>query len=111
MKGKNKLEDLVVEYLKELDSKARPTKASGGGIRNSEKGDIYNELGLIIECKQRNKENIVIERKVWNKLLNEIPIGQRRIPIIVYQNKYKENFVILSLEDFINLLNGGIDGQ
>ena len=97
---KNKLERWVTEQLLPIDDKARPTRGSGCG---NEIGDVSNRL-FFIECKQKlTKENIIMERKVWYKHLNSIPIVCSKIPIYVTENKYNEKFVVMKAEDFFTL--------
>ena len=98
------LEDLVVAYFQEIDPKCRKTKASGA---KSEKSDIKIK-GFKIECKKRNEENCIINRKVWLKLNKELNIYKFDIPILILQNKFKEIFAVLDIKDLIKILKGGI---
>jgi len=93
------LEDLIVDYLKEIDTKARRTKASGSSTKIA---DVLNKY-FYIEAKKINKENLPIKRRVWYKLCNKIPINSLKIPLYILQNIFEETFVVLQLEDFINL--------
>ena len=97
--GRN-LEKWVVSLLQEINPKARLIKGSGS---ETEKGDIYYP-GFKIECKQREKENLVIEKKVWQKLINSLNIYNGDIPLLIMRNKHKDCFAILNIKDFINLL-------
>lgn len=98
----NKLERWVTEKLKPIDKKARPTRGSGCG---NEIGDNSNDY-LYVECKEKHtKSNIIMERSVWYKHLNSLPIVTKKIPIYVTENKEREKFVILSAEDFFDLTN------
>jgi hypothetical protein len=98
-KGK-KLEDFISAYLKDIDLTARPTKASGA---STELGDILNSK-FFCECKYRETDNVTINRKVWKKLLYEIPVGSLKIPLYILQNKHKETFMVLDIKDFIRLI-------
>jgi len=95
------LEEYVASKLRDCgDKKAKPTKNSGasGSI-----GDIQSEH-FWVECKQSLKrENIILERKVWEKHISNLPINTMKIPIAVIENKYKEKFVILEANDFFFL--------
>ena len=95
------LEQLVVAHLLEIDPTVRATRASGA---RGEKADIKNSLHQKIECKVRNTDNAIIERKWWLKLNRELNIYNLDTPVLVLQNKHKEVFVCLSLMDWISLL-------
>jgi hypothetical protein len=103
----DQLEGIVASKLKDAlnDPSIRKTRASGGGQRNTEQGDIYNNSDLIIECKNKEdkSKNIIFDMKVWNKLLNELSLGSMKKAI--YIKKYKgEIFCMLTLEDLIRLI-------
>lgn len=95
-----KLESFVASYLKEIDSKSRPSKASGA---STELGDIINKY-FICECKKRDTDNITIKHSVWHKLCGEIPVGSLRTPIYITQNKHNDTLVSLDLKDFIRFV-------
>lgn len=98
---KNKLEIYVSEKLKKLDKWARPTRGSGA---SNEVEDAYNKF-FIIECKEKHtKENIILERKIWKKLINNVPIGSNRVPFYVMENKNLEKFAIIDLDIFFEIL-------
>lgn len=95
------LENLILSYLKEIDSKARLTKGSGC---STQKGDILNNLGLKIEAKLRNTENAIIQRKWWKKLCGECISYNNDVPILILQNKHKEVYCVLDIKDLMELL-------
>ena len=97
---RNELEQYIAEKLKRFDRYARPTKASGA---STEIGDIYNKF-FFIECKQRNTKNVTISKDVWDKLLANIPthLAHRKMPLYALQNKYKDRFIVMSVDDFFN---------
>jgi hypothetical protein len=105
--SKNKLEEYIASRFKELYKYARPTKGSGSG---GEAGDI-NQPYFIIECKLRNTVNATINRNVWKKLIKEIPIGSKRLPLLILENKFEERFVVIDFEDFFNIFKENINGQ
>lgn len=110
MKSKGqKLEIFVAERFKEIlkDSSIRPTKASSGGVRNTESGDVLNSK-FEIECKNWNEKNIFFSLEVWNKLCNSLPLGSTKIPLYIIEHQEKERFVLLTLEDFLRILENGI---
>jgi len=98
-KGK-KLEKFVATLLEDIDSKCRPTKASGA---SNEISDILSKY-FFIECKKRNTANITVNSKTWQKLCSDIPMGSQKIPLYILQNKENETFVVLGINDFINIL-------
>ena len=97
----NSLERWVTEQLLPVDKKARPTRGSGCG---NEIGDNSNKY-LYIECKQKlTKSNVIMERSVWFKHLNGLPIATKKIPIYVTENKEREKYVVMSAHDFFNII-------
>lgn len=108
---KNKLELYLAEKLEKIDKYARPTRGSGASF---EVEDTYNKY-FIIEAKEKHtKENIILEREIWRKLVSNVPIGSRRIPFYVTENKHKEKYAILDLDTLFELLYklhelGGLD--
>jgi len=97
---KNKLELWVTSMLQKIDKKARPSKASGASTENY---DIQTEIPLAIECKiQGTKKNPIINLITWDKLLEEIPLRSKRVPILFIQNKHGDRFAILDAKDFFN---------
>ena len=95
-----KLEFYVADKLSEVlhDSRIRPTRASGA---STELGDILCSEYLI-ECKKRTTLSITIKEDIWNKLCNEIPIGSKRIPLYILENKNGKRWAVLDFEDWIN---------
>jgi len=100
-----KLELYVADRLKEIlkDNSIRPTKASGGGERNTEIGDINNPK-FYIECKNWDKKSISFSLKVWNKLCASVPLGSLKIPMYIIEHNSGERFVLMGLEDFFRIL-------
>ena len=80
--------------------KIRSTKASGA---STEKGDVLNSVNLHIECKLRNTSSITIKNDVWQKLNQEIPLHSDKLPILALENKEGKRWVVLGLDDFINI--------
>lgn len=97
----NKLEEIVVGYVKKFDSKARRTKNSGG---STELEDVLSTL-FMVQCKVDNSHNnIIIKIADWNKLFKNLPIDSRRIPIFINQQKDGIITVTLKIEDYFNNL-------
>jgi hypothetical protein len=96
----NELENLVVSYLLPIDKKARRTKASGG---STEIGDVMSQY-FFTECKKWDKENVIIDQKIWQHLLNQLPINSDKTPILVQSSNNRKIFVSLEIKDFFSLL-------
>ena len=97
----NDLEEFVADGLvsKGLDSRAVRQIGSGSGKR---KGDINNDLGWLLECKN------VVDFK-WAETLRQVrreAMGYLKEAIIrhVPRTPMKDSLVILALEDFLDLL-------
>ena len=99
---KNKLELWIAEKLKEIDNRARPTKASGA---STEILDIMNKY-FFIEAKQKlTKLNITIDyKKEYLKSLEKMPINTQKSLLIITENKLRDKFVTLKAEDFFELM-------
>ena len=97
------LEFWVANKLKEyeLDPNARPTKASGA---STEIGDVLNNL-FYVECKFRSTKNITINRKVWYKLLAQVPEEIDKLPIYVLENFDGDRFVVMDGNDFFAMIS------
>lgn len=95
-----KLEEYVVERLKEIDKYCRTTKGSGN---STEKNDIKTSCGLACECKQRNTKSITVNDMVWEKLKENIPLHSSSIPVLILENKNKKRWAVLDFDDFINI--------
>lgn len=105
-KGK-KLEKFVATLLEDIDSKCRPTKASGA---STEISDVLSKY-FYIECKKRDTADITVKSKVWRKLCSEIPIGSQKVPLYILQNKENETFVVLDIKDFVRMITQIYKGE
>jgi len=101
-KGK-KLELMVADLLSQTlkDPTIRPTKASSGGQRNTEIGDILSK-DFFIECK--NHKGKFFNKKVWIKLIDSIPLNSTKIPLYVIEHEVEGKLVCLTFADFCRLL-------
>ncbi len=100
-KSWQKLEDYIASRLKEIDSYCRASKASGGNC--GESGDIYfsKDIGLHIECKERNMKSVYNEE--WlAKCQSEIPLHSKKLALVITSNNEGKRRVHLDLDDFIN---------
>jgi hypothetical protein len=66
-------------------------------------GDVITDL-FTIECKHWNTDSYSIKYDVWNKLKEEAD-KDRKLPLLVCQNKSEKILVTLSLNDFLEVLN------
>lgn len=96
----NKLEKFIADYLKEIDSTAKPTKNSGASTQIA---DVLNRY-FYIEAKKRNTDNITIKHRVWEKLCSEIPLQSLKIPLYISQNKHNDTLVTMDIKDFIRIV-------
>lgn len=101
-KSWQKLEDYIASRLKEIDSRCRPSKASGGNC--SESGDIFfsKNVGLHLEAKDRDLKSVYNEE--WlTKCESEIPLHGNKIAVLVTRNNEGKMRVHLDADDFLNL--------
>jgi len=101
-KGKQ-LELRSAEQLQEIfqeNPPIIPTKASSGGSHNTEIGDLKS---VILFGEIKNDGNW-FKLKVWQKLLNSIPFGSKKIPIYIQNHKIEGVMVCLTFADFCRLL-------
>jgi hypothetical protein len=98
-KGK-KLEELVLAYFKSIDPKSRLSRASGA---TNDIGDVVTDK-FFIECKNWNKENVILKMSTWKHLLNQMPINTTKIALFIFQNNQNKQFVVLELEDFYRII-------
>lgn len=95
-KAWQKFENLICEYLKELDIYVRPTKGSGN---KGEKHDIKTSCGLACELKLRNTKSVYNED--WmQKIIDEVPLHSDDIPVLITKNKDGKIRVHLDFKDF-----------
>ena len=104
---KNPLEMFIEAKFKELDPKTHRTSGSGCG---NQKGDIANKF-CAVECKiKRSNKNITMNYDdEWVKTNNQMATGTNKFPIVAIQNKYGENFIVLSADDFFKLMKDAND--
>jgi len=103
-----KFEQYIAAILQEIldDNSIRPTKASSGGARNTEIGDILCKE-FFIEAK--NHEAASISLRVWDKLINSIPMNSVKIPLYIIQRPTGEQLITLKFADFLVFLKGSQD--
>ena len=100
---KNSLERYLVAKFKEIDPSSH--RVVGSGCTDYQKGDISNKYCAVESKIHRTHENIIVNYKnEYQKTLNQMPLNSKKFAIVCTQNKYGENFVTLSCEDFFNLM-------
>jgi len=98
------LESWVLSKIKEFDSTARLSRASGA---SNDLGDVSSQ-NLYVECKKRNTTSISIKESVWNHLLTQLPINTKKISIMVLENKNNKRFVVLDADEFFRIYQKGL---
>jgi hypothetical protein len=102
-KGK-KLELIIAERLQEIFKENPPirvTRASSGGSHNTELADI-NSQNVYVECK--NQKGKFFSKKVWQKLLNQIPLNSTKVPLYIINDEVEGKLVMLTFNDLCRLL-------
>jgi len=96
-----KLEQYIANKLIGFGDKfARPTRGSGN---STEIGDIYSK-DFFVECKSKDKKNIVMDRLIIQHLKDQIPINSDRVPFWVYENKFEEKYIIIDADNFFRII-------
>ena len=103
------LEEYIAFKFQELGYK-NARRSNGSGNKGS-LGDISGQDLAIVECKNRNTEDITIKKEVWDKLVSEIPLHSKRLPMYVLRNKAKQTFCLLQVDDMFNILKGYLQSQ
>ena len=99
------LESYIVHKMLEIGIQASRTKGSGNQGQIS---DINNPY-FCIECKNKSTENITIVEKVWQKLLSEIPLHSKRLPMYVLRNKNQKTWCVMEANDMFTILKGWLE--
>jgi len=98
------LENYIAEKFKELGYK-NACRSNGSGNKGS-LGDISGQDAFVVECKNRNTEDITLKQDVWDKLKSEIPLHSFRLPLYVLRNKNKKTFCVMEADDFFTIIRG-----
>jgi Holliday junction resolvase len=96
----NDLENLIIEYIHPIDSSVRRSRASGA---SNDIGDIVCK-SFFVEAKNWNKENVIIDQKIWQHLLNQLPINTEKTALLIQKSNNGRIFVSLEIKDFFTLL-------
>ena len=101
------LENYIAEKFKELGFKnAERSKGSGN---QGQLGDITGQDLFVVECKNRNTEDITLKQEVWDKLCAEIPLHSKRLPMYVLRNKNKKTWCVMDAEDMFEIIKGYLE--
>ena len=101
------LENYIAEKFKELGyPNAKRSKGSGN---QGQLGDITGQDILVVEAKNRNTEDITLKQEVWDKLVAEIPLHSRRLPMYVLRNKNQKTWCVMEAEDMFTILKGWME--
>ena len=84
-------------------------RRSNGSGNKGQAGDISGQDLFVVECKNRNTEDITLKDDVWNKLKNEIPLHSERLPLYILRNKNKKTWCVMDSEDFFTILKGYLE--
>lgn len=96
------LENLVVKYFQDININASRTNGSGN---KGSLGDINNPF-FVVECKNKSTSSITIKEEVWSKLVAEIPLHSKRLPMYVLGNKNKKVWCVLDIDTMFDILKG-----
>jgi hypothetical protein len=97
----NKLEEIVVSYIKKIDPKCRRTKNSGGSTELEDVSSVY----FMVQCKVDNiHKNIIIKKEDFDKLLLSLPVNSKRVPFLAHQQQDNLITVTLKIEDYFRTI-------
>ena len=92
-----KLEELILQNIKEVDKHSKRTPGSGNkGI----KGDLVTDCGLKIECKDNQSLKNAYKESDMIKIIEEVPLHSQDVPILITRNQDKKIRVHIQWEDF-----------
>jgi len=98
------LEHFIAQKFIELGyPNAKRSKGSGN---QGQLGDITGQDAFVVECKNRNTEDITLKQEVFDKLKSEIPLHSFRLPLYVLRNKNKKTFCVMEVDDFFTIVHG-----
>jgi len=101
------LEDYVASKFQELGYKYAQ-RSNGSGNQGS-LGDISGQDIMVVECKNRNTKDITLKEEVWSKLVSEIPLHSKRLPMYILGNKSKQIWCVMEIEDMFTILKGWLE--
>lgn len=92
-----KLEELILQDIKEVDKYAKRTPGSGNKGR---KGDISTSCKLAIECKDNQSLKNAFKESDMIKIIEEVPLHSQDTPILITRNEDKKIRVHIEWNDF-----------
>lgn len=103
------LEHYIAQKFIDLGFK-NARRSVGSGNKN-EAGDISGQDLFVAELKNRNTDSITIKEDVWNKLVAEVPLHSKRLPLYILRNKNKKTWAVLDVDDFFVILKGYLQNE
>ena len=96
------LEHFIAQKFIELGyPNAKRSKGSGN---QGQLGDITGQDAFVVECKNRNTEDITLKQEVWDKLCAEVPLHSKRLPLYILRNKNQKTWAVMDVNDFFDIL-------
>jgi len=98
------LEDYIAQKFQEIGYPyAKRSKGSGN---QGQLGDITGVKDFVVECKNRNTQNVTLKQEVWEKFVAEIPLHSKRLPMYVLRNKNQKTWCVMEASDMFTILKG-----
>jgi hypothetical protein len=102
-----KLEEYILENIKEVDRYAKRSPGSGNKGRT---GDLVTNCGLKVECKDRSLKSAYNEEDML-KIIEEVPLHSQDTPVLITRNKEGKIRVHLEFLDFWNIYKRGLNNE
>jgi len=102
------LEELILEYIKEIDIYAKRSPGSGNKGR---KGDLVTSCGLKLECKDNQSLKNAYKEADMDKIIKEVPLHSQDIPVLITRNKDEKIRVHLEWTDFWSIYTRSLKCQ
>jgi len=103
-----KLEELILQNIKEVDQYAKRTPGSGNKGR---KGDLSTKCGLAIECKDNQSLKNAYKEVDMIKIIEEVPLHSQDVPILITRNQDKKIRVHMTFEDFWDIYKRSLEND
>lgn len=103
------LEHYIAAKFQELGFK-NACRSNGSGNKGTA-GDISGQDIFVVECKQRNTNDITLKLDVWKKLCGEIPLHSTRLPLYVLGNSDNKRWAVMDVNDFFIILKGYLENN
>jgi len=103
-----KLEEFILQCVKEIDKYVRRSPGSGNKGR---KGDLVTNIGLKFEMKDNQALKSAYKESDMLKIISEVPLHSQDIPILVTRNKEKKIRVHMEFEDFWRIYKRSLNNE